>query len=84
MCQQMPPENLYGGCAKEPCKQPKVEYLKEYEIRIRFLSRGCVITVGCREVPFTSIEEAMLALNAYVTNPRDEIGKWNDLFNKNE
>jgi len=63
------------------CKRPKIEYLKEYEIRVRFLSRGCVISVGCREIPFTSVEEGMLAFNAYVADPQGERTKWNKLFN---
>ena len=65
-------------------KRPRSEMLKEYEIRIRFLALGCVVSVGCREVPFTSIAEGMSALNAYVADPDGEGQKWNELFRKGE
>jgi hypothetical protein len=77
------PEMAQGMCGKES-KRPRVEYLKQYEIRIRCLSRGCVIAVGCKEIPFTSIEEGMLAFNAYVVDPEGEIAKWHKLFNQDK
>ena len=55
-------------CKKEyiPNKQ---QILKDYEISIRFLSVGCVIRVGCKEIPFRRVSEAMEELNKYVSNP---------------
>lgn len=58
----------------------KAEILKEYEINIRFHSIGCVISVGCKSVPFSTVEEGMKALNAYVANPFEEQKKWNKIF----
>lgn len=59
-----------------PQKPSKQWLLKEYEINIRFLSRGCVIKVGCKEIPFESVKIAMAALNAYVENPEDTGTEW--------
>ena len=59
----------------------KQELLREYEIRLRFLSVGCVISVGCKEIPFRSVTEAMDELNKYVENPYEVGKKWHKLFN---
>jgi len=58
----------------------KAEILRENEICIRFHSIGCVINVGCKSIPFTSVEEAMKALNSYVENPYEEKTKWYKIF----
>jgi hypothetical protein len=58
----------------------KQEILREYEIGIRFLSIGCVIRVGCKEIPFTDVNEAMTELSNYVANPYEEGKKWNKIF----
>lgn len=52
------------------------EVLREYEIRIRFLNRGCVVGVGCKEIAFEDHTNAMAAINAYVANPWEEQQKW--------
>ena len=56
------------------------EALREYEIRIRFLNRGCVVGVGCKEIAFESVETAMAAINTYVVNPYDEQQKWRKIL----
>ena len=56
------------------------EALREHEIRIRFLSRGCVVQVGCKEIAFESVETAMAAINTYVVNPYDEQQKWRKIL----
>lgn len=56
------------------------EVLREYEIFIRFLSRGCVIRVGCKEIPFETIENGMKAINDYVTNTYEERIKWEGIL----
>lgn len=65
----------------EVYKPKKQELLREYEIRLRFLSVGCVISVGCKEIPFRSVTEAMDELNKYVENPYEVGQKWHKLFN---
>ena len=65
---------------KTEYKPKKQEILKEYEIRLRFLSVGCVVGVGCKEIPFRSVKEAMECVNDYVNNPYEESKKWLELF----
>ena len=59
--------------------RPRMDYLRDYAINIRFLTLGCVVQVGCKEIAFTSIEEAMKEVNAYVANPRELEKKYNKL-----
>ena len=56
------------------------EALREYEVRIRFLSRGCVVGVGCQEIAFESVETAMQELNEYVKNPYETQKKWRKIL----
>lgn len=68
---------LTGVPGPTPPEKPSNQWvLKEYEINIRFLSRGCVVKVGCKEIPFESVKIAMEALNAYVENPEDTGSEW--------
>jgi len=62
----------------------KQQILREYEINLRFLSVGCVVRVGCKEIPFTSVSEAMEELNKYVSNPYEEGKRWNKIFDSAE
>ncbi len=50
-------------------KPPRSQALRDYNIGIEFMSIGCVISVGCQRIPFTSVDEAMKELNAYVKDP---------------
>lgn len=59
-----------------------MDYLREYEINIRFLSLGCIVRVGCKEIAFTSITEAMQEVNEYVANPKLLTDKYNKIFNE--
>jgi hypothetical protein len=62
--------------------RPRMDYLRDYEINIRFLSLGCIVRVGCKEIAFTSITEAMQEVNEYVANPRLLEQKYNKLINQ--
>lgn len=62
----------------------KQQILREYGISIRFLSVGCVISVGCKEIPFTNVGEAMEELAKYVSNPYEEQKRWNKIFESAE
>tara|TARA_R110000772_G_scaffold182421_1_gene293668 strand:+ start:417 stop:674 length:258 start_codon:yes stop_codon:yes gene_type:complete len=64
--------------AVNECRPSTIEVLRDHEISIRFLSRGCVVRVGCKEIPFESIENGMVALNNYVNNPYEERIKWEE------
>lgn len=65
-------------------KPNKQQILREYTIELRFLSVGCVIRVGCKEIPFTNVSEAMEELNKYVENPYEEGKRWNKIFDSAE
>jgi len=59
----------------------KSEMLRDYEINIQFLNRGCVVRVGCKSIAFTDINEAMAEINEYVTGDTYEVQKkWQKLF----
>ena len=57
-------------------KPSNKECLREYEVSIRFLNRGCIVKVGCREIAFERAEDAMKELNEYVSNTYDTKKKW--------
>jgi hypothetical protein len=61
----MPEPQMCEGPAKEwrPSNQ---EALKEYELNIRFLNRGCIVRVGCKEIAFEDVATAMQEINDYV------------------
>jgi hypothetical protein len=69
---------------KEEYKPNKQQILREYTIELRFLSVGCVVRVGCKEIPFTNVSEAMEELNKYVSNPYEEGKRWNKIFDSAE
>jgi hypothetical protein len=62
----------------------KQEALRDYPINIEFLSIGCIIRVGCKSVPFTTVKEGMKAVNEYVTNPYETRIIWEEKFLKEE
>lgn len=59
-----------------PCKssltkeKTNQDLLSEHEIRIKVLSNGCVISVGCKSFAFSSCSEGMQELNAYIEDPK--------------
>jgi hypothetical protein len=65
-------------------KPSRSEYLQEHIVKIRFLTLGCVIEVGCKSIPFTTVREGMEALNEYIANPHEIIKIWNEKFQKEE
>ena len=54
--------------------------LREYEISIRFLSRGCVVRVGCQEIPFESVDNARNEINAYMSTPYETQKRWREIL----
>jgi hypothetical protein len=71
---------IQDECVKE-YKPSRQELLREYQINIRFLSIGCVIEVGCKSIPFQSVEEGMNALNDYVRDPHTTRKIWEEKIN---
>jgi len=58
------------------------DVLREYEIKLRFLSRGMIISVGCKEIAFSDVKEGLEELNKYLINPYEEQQKWYEIFKK--
>ena len=66
--------------SKEEYKPSNQQALQEYEIRLQFLSRGCIVHVGCKSIAFESVESAMRELNEYVNNTHETQNKWRKLL----
>lgn len=64
----------------EEFKPTRMELLSYHQINIEFLSRGCIIRIGCKSIPFTEIEEGIKQLNEYIENPFESTKKWNKIF----
>jgi hypothetical protein len=77
------PSQLTRNDGEKEYIRPRMDYLREYEINIRFLSLGCIVRVGCKEIAFTSIDEAIQEVNDYVANPKLLTDKYNKIFDKN-
>ena len=71
-------------CSNEPWQPSRQECLRDYEVKIRFLTLGCVISVGCKDIPFTTIKEGMEALNQYVAKPYETRQIWEKRFQEEE
>lgn len=59
---------------------PRHEALQSYEINIKFLSRGCVIKVGCREIPFEDVDVAFGEIKNYFMRPFETQEKWREIL----
>ena len=64
----------------EGYKPRREELLREYEIKLQFLSRGCIVHVGCKSIAFETIESAMKEVNDYVNNTWEVQKKWRKLL----
>ena len=56
------------------------EALREYELRIQFLNRGCIVHVGCKSIAFETVESAMTEVNEYVNNPWESQQRWRKIL----
>jgi hypothetical protein len=70
--------------ATEQWQPSRQECLRDYEVKIRFLTLGCIVSVGCKEIPFTTIKEGMEALNQYVAKPYETKQIWEKRFQEEE
>lgn len=74
-----PTQALSSNDGTEPCKPyqpPRQEVLQQYDINIQFLSRGCIVRVGCKSIAFEDAGEALLELNEYYADPYATQEKW--------
>jgi len=58
----------------------RVEALQQHEIRIRFLSRGCIVSVGCKEIAFQDLSDAIHEINKYFTCPYETQQEWREIL----
>lgn len=56
------------------------EALREYELRIQFLNRGCIVHVGCKSIAFETVESAMFEVNKYVDSPWESQQRWRKIL----
>lgn len=70
---------LTRGEAKE-YRPSNSEALRDYEIIIKFVNRGCIVSVGCKSIAFESVLSAMKEINEYVNNPYENQNKWRALL----
>jgi hypothetical protein len=61
-----------------------LEVLQEFEIRLQFLSLGCVVHVGCKSIAFETIESAMKEVNEYVNNTHETHQKWRKILDRHK
>lgn len=57
------------------------DILRQYEITLKYLSKGMIITIGCKQIAFSDNKEGLDALNAYINNPNEESDKWHKILN---
>jgi hypothetical protein len=74
------PEPTMEKCTEKEWRPSNQEALREWEIRIKFLNRGCIVSVGCKDIAFEDYTNAMAAINAYVNNPWEEQKKWRKIL----
>lgn len=58
----------------------KQQLLSGYSIKIDFLSRGCIVNIGCKTIPFEKVEDAITEINRYVNNPEEVEKEYNEKF----
>lgn len=56
------------------------EVLGQHDIIIQFLSRGCVIRVGCKSIAFEDVHQAMREIREYVNYPFEVQQKWRKIL----
>ena len=67
-------------CYPKEYRPSNQQALQEYEITVRFLSRGCIVNVGCKLIAFETTESAMKEINEYVSNPWETQKRWRNLL----
>lgn len=65
---------------KQECRPSNREILKNYQINIEFLDRGCLVRIGCKSIAFESVEQAMNEINKYVANPYEMDKEWRKIL----
>ena len=70
--------------AKVEWTPSRIEALRTYEITVKFLDRGVLVSVGCKQIAYESIATFMTAFNNYVENPHDVQEEWRKSFQEQD
>lgn len=71
---------IQDECASKEYRPSRMECLRDYPINIEFLSIGCLIKVGCKSIPFSTIAEGIEELNNYIQDPYAVRQLWEKKF----
>lgn len=82
MDEQAPMDERYA--IKQEYRPKRQDMLREYELKVKFFSVGCVVTVGCKEIAFATVDEAAAEIHDYLKDPYESHKRWNDIFNKQD
>ena len=81
----------YSDCYDSPqCDNKDVEDNHElnptikYDISLKQLDLGCILTIGDKQIAFSSPEEATKEINNLINNREATINKYNILFSNNK
>lgn len=64
-------------------KPSRIMALRTYEINIKFLDRGVLVGVGCRQIAYENVNTFLIDFNEYVANPAGVQEKWLKEFENN-
>jgi len=67
---QMDGHHLLDSAIK--VQRTPIEILKNYEVGIRFLDKGCIVNVGCKSLAFNTNEEMLQEFKEYIENPSEK------------
>ena len=73
------PQPQMEKCVEE-YKPSNKEALLNHELSIRFLNRGCIVRVGCKEIAFSDNEEAITELSKYFNAPYETQKSWRKIL----
>lgn len=77
---EVPEPQMEKVCEPKEYEPSHNEALRRYEIKIRFLNRGCVVFVGCKEIAFEKVEDAISAIQTYVAHPYNQQQAWSKIL----
>jgi len=63
-------------------RRTKQDLLREYEIRLEFLNKGCIVKIGCKQIAFETNEKAVKEIARYVNDPIKVHDEWMKVFNE--
>ena len=56
--------------------ESRVDILKKWDITIKVITIGCIISVGCKSFAFSTLEEGLKELQEYYKDPAKLVNKW--------